>query len=446
MTAYLEARPRPKPLRAVALLAAAMAVAFAVAVWRGSMASQSLQLIDSPSTADEAPRAAVQQRSSQQEPARAEASSSSGGIDGSSSSGGTDRSSEGSPADPFAAPTRLHGPQRKAGPLDPREWLQPYALERHTEYMDYLEGWEQAHGQNPQPAGELPQQQPVTFPTCQVWVNHQYRILFLRHAKTGSTSVLNWFGCEQGGSCAPLRRLDPSISAAKAERIFSDYFVFTSVRNPYTRAVSQYKHMRRTMPARPECAQLTSWEKFCAFPPSMGLACRHHPQCCVMKEGYVYIHLVGQARCMTTAKGGLAVDYVIWADRLDEEIGGLFAAINQRRPPGVPELPVPRPEEVPKFNVAARCEEESRRQTESYSWGDQTYVTLAPAESERHCELREYFGPKHPQCLAQLNHFMQADLRLLMGGPILNSSGSSSAAVGSLAGSSSSGEEGMDRR
>ena len=30
----------------------------------------------------------------------------------------------------------------------------------------------------------------------------------------------------------------------------------------------------------------------------------------------------------------LAADYVIWADRLDEEIEGLFAAINQRRPPG----------------------------------------------------------------------------------------------------------------
>lgn len=115
------------------------------------------------------------------------------------------------------------------------------------------------------------------------------------------------------------------------------------------------------MLARPECAELVSWERFCAFPPSMGLACRRHPQCCVMKEvggrfwsqssvtaqgceravaqecravagvqcrrlqitplrghrratcllcpapllqGYVYIHLVGQAKCMTTAKGG----------------------------------------------------------------------------------------------------------------------------------------------
>ena len=97
---------------------------------------------------------------------------------------------------------------------------------------------------------------------------------------------------------------------------------------------------------------------------------------------------------------------------------------------------MPRPEEVEKFNVAARCEEESRRQTESYTWGNQTYATLAPAANERHCELWEYYGSKHPQCLAQLNHFMEADLRLLMGGPVVQSSGSSSSAGigGGLAG------------
>ena len=40
-----------------------------------------------------------------------------------------------------------------------------------------------------------------------------------------------------------------------------------------------------TMPARPECEDLTSWDAFCAFPPTMGLACRARPQCCVMQEG-----------------------------------------------------------------------------------------------------------------------------------------------------------------
>lgn len=35
----------------------------------------------------------------------------------------------------------------------------------------------------------------------------------------------------------------------------------------------------------------------------MGLACRKKPECCVMKEGFAYIHLVGQAGCMTTEDG-----------------------------------------------------------------------------------------------------------------------------------------------
>jgi hypothetical protein len=40
-----------------------------------------------------------------------------------------------------------------------------------------------------------------------------------------------------------------------------------------------------TTPAPPQA----SWEGFCAFPPSLGLACRRRPDCCVMGE-------VGQKR------------------------------------------------------------------------------------------------------------------------------------------------------
>lgn len=101
---------------------------------------------------------------------------------------------------------------------------------------------------------------------------------------------------------------------------------------------------------------------------------------------------------------------------------------------------MPRPEEVPKYNVAARCEEESKRQTETYAWADQTYITLAPAQDEQHCKLRDYYGSKHPHCLAQLNRFMEADLRLLMGGPVKpGGSGSSTSLVDSQGSSSPAG-------
>lgn len=62
-------------------------------------------------------------------------------------------------------------------------------------------------------------------------------------------------------------------------------------------------HATAPLPPPPAAPQ-ASWDSFCAFPPSLGAACRRRPECCVMKEGYVYIHLVGQARCMTTAAGG----------------------------------------------------------------------------------------------------------------------------------------------
>lgn len=134
---------------------------------------QVLQLADSfvstGSPGEDAGPTAGQQRGSQPVPDPAKSGSSGGSTDGSISRHPV--AAAASPDnDPFAAPTQLHGPQRKMGPLDPREWLQPYALERHAVYMDYLEQWEKAHGANPPPSGGLPPPQPATFPTCQVWV------------------------------------------------------------------------------------------------------------------------------------------------------------------------------------------------------------------------------------------------------------------------------------
>lgn len=128
---------------------------------------QVLQLADSfGSTGNEGEDLVIQQRYSDP----AESGSSSGSTDGSMSRHPVAAAAASPDTDPFAAPTQLHGPQRKMGPLDPREWLQPYALERHAVYMDYLEQWEKAHGANPPPSDGLPPPQPVTFPTCQVWV------------------------------------------------------------------------------------------------------------------------------------------------------------------------------------------------------------------------------------------------------------------------------------
>lgn len=119
------------------------------------------------------------------------------------------------------------------------------------------------------------------------------------------------------------------------------------MRNPFARAVSVFRHLRSTMLKRPECEQevrgcaacpaslaadmapactdastslpthlaflcplslppkklQVGWDHFCAFPPSLGIACRR-AGCCAHQEHFAHAHLVGQAACMTTADGG----------------------------------------------------------------------------------------------------------------------------------------------
>lgn len=54
----------------------------------------------------------------------------------------------------------------------------------------------------PPRAGKAPPPLPLTA-SCQVWVNHRYRALYLRHAKTASSSLFCHFnGCREGGGSA----------------------------------------------------------------------------------------------------------------------------------------------------------------------------------------------------------------------------------------------------
>ncbi|PSC74200.1 KRAB-A domain-containing 2-like isoform A [Micractinium conductrix] len=301
--------------------------------------------------------------------ARSDGDSSSGGSSGGGSSG--DSGAAAAAGDVYTAPTRLRGPVAKAGPLDPRQWHSEYAVERSALYNEYLVQQEAEHPWGMPPSTSLPQPSPIAFPKCQVFV-------------AGSSSVLHWFGfCNEDrrsgrDSCMDL--LDPATPAEEVARLWKEYFVFTAVRNPFDRAVSQYKFLVKKMHARPECEEMVSWDRFCASPPSMGLACRRRPECCVMKERFAYIHLNTQAACTTTAGGGLAVDYVAAVEQLDEELPAFFAAINSRRPADRPPLVLPAPQATRHFNADAKCGQ--GRQANS-TW--RGHVTLAPRE--QYCTL-----------------------------------------------------------
>ena len=127
---------------------------------------------------------------------------------------------------------------------------------------------------------------PPAFPHCRVFVNHAYKVVYLRAPKVASTTILDFFGScgrpEQGGnktSClTPLEVATPEEYA----ELWRSYFVFGFTRNPWARAVSSYRMLERYLAPKPGgagCHAAATWRSFCADPSSLGRLHREMPHC-----------------------------------------------------------------------------------------------------------------------------------------------------------------------
>lgn len=71
-------------------------------------------------------------------------------------------------------------------------WRPGLAVEHGRKQADQL--LQQAPQVSKQPANSPTLRPAISPPTPQCTQNHRYQMLYLRHAKAGSTSVLHWFG------------------------------------------------------------------------------------------------------------------------------------------------------------------------------------------------------------------------------------------------------------
>ena len=82
-------------------------------------------------------------------------------------------------------------------------------------------------------------------------ISHRHRCIYVKVPKCASKSVLDWFTTYAGGrhSVKPYWRgglLSERIQGVtRVMNLYSDYFTFTFVRNPYDRFVSLYLYLRR---------------------------------------------------------------------------------------------------------------------------------------------------------------------------------------------------------
>lgn len=230
--------------------------------------------------------------------------------------------------------------------------------------------------------------------------NHKYKVAYIRIQKTGSTTITQRFTqCGKPGADPDtcLELLDASTNATLAATLWRSYFVFTALRNPYSRFVSMYNFLTPGAAERPaECEPLGyTWDAFCTDPDSIGTHCPAHQDCCrgtVFGEVMYYRHIQQQSRCLATVDGTWAVDYLLRMEELTQDFKDMVAHVNALRVGWGPDFP-PLP--------------------------DRLTASMPVANPSKHASFVEYLRAPHEGCLERVRSFYADDLELLapVGGP-----------------------------
>ncbi|PSC67763.1 Sulfotransferase family [Micractinium conductrix] len=324
-------------------------------------------------------------------------------------------------------PSQLRGPVRKTGPL-----ISDRVLPSHFQAACQQAGWWAWLEGLAVPGSPAPRQ-PCQH--CQLFINTEYKFAYLRLPKTGGYTIVTTLGeCDAApgkpGCLTPLWKEVEAMGEGEAEallqRIHQDFFVFTSLRDPYERAVHMYSFlMLSTLPSPATCRYVMDWDRFCDNPVAFAQACAQQPHCCyalASEEGNgalrkaSHIHL--QAPCVLAADGGLAVDYVVRHADLAADLAAALAAINARRDPGLPELALPPrlPAPLSQGRLRQRCRDGRSQRHRQHSPVNVT----AEGESwaglvakEDYCSTADYYSGPHAHCKAAIARYYAADLQLV---------------------------------
>lgn len=159
------------------------------------------------------------------------------------------------------------------------------------------------------------------------------------------------------------------------------------------------------------------WDRFCTDPYSLGDVCQANRTCCPgIHPPHHYQHVEPQNKCLLTAEGGLAMDYVGRVERLDEDFAELLRLLNAR--PGVPRLPErqlkrlnvlgkkKRCKGVPAVKKPAKPKQQMRQQVEAVGAGG-VEVRRLP------CDTQDFFRGPHAPCLPAIRSFFAEDFEAL---------------------------------
>lgn len=272
------------------------------------------------------------------------------------------------------ASSAVHGWVDKAGPAAVQVWHHSADPQRRALWDAFLA--ERAAGRLAldEAYSGVPPHGPDPW-GCRLYFNHQYKIFFVRTAKTGSTTILeNVFpACVKSpGLPHCLERVaDSSMSVEEVAQLWREYTAFTFTRNVWGRAISQYQYLvhflKHNATSRRDgdsirCPRVR-WDDFCHDPLLLGAVCRKQPECCTKKWTHQDWHMVSrhcgcmlltprcskqlvgcapscrhavqrqQTACFLTGDDppGWAVDFIGRVEHFEEDLSKLFARVNRER-------------------------------------------------------------------------------------------------------------------
>ncbi|KAI7846434.1 hypothetical protein COHA_000046 [Chlorella ohadii] len=253
------------------------------------------------------------------------------------------------------APSPLHGPQQKGGL--PNRW--PVLLDHMTnkdadhhglpfDMSEEMYDWFARARTFNHSSGQSREGLQSPVPACHFWVDHKYRVVYVRNTKTAGTSISvamgmkeNPYVCQIDPPACYEKCIDKQLclqymwDPEEIRRTFAEYTVFTFVRNPWARAISSWKHIHNRG-LQPECRR--SFAHFAELPSSYGAMCLAKKACCTQRFGWILEHIEAQSTCIFDCDGNPSVDFIGRTEHLEEDAKELIELINRRRPMGTPVL------------------------------------------------------------------------------------------------------------
>ncbi|CAD7696363.1 unnamed protein product [Ostreobium quekettii] len=235
----------------------------------------------------------------------------------------------------LSARCRNRGPQKKTGMVDPKYWMAEHFEYRKSQMWSWID----------KPGATHP---PTPFPHCQVYINHDYRFIWVKGYKVGGTAMrgsLGWL-CDDSwwvpqdadlSHCSTPLWKNSSLTAQQAQEWWREYFVFGVVRNPLARFSSGYEYISQRMP---ENCTVPGMPAACRDPYVFAKTCRATACCNNSTVDHHVRHFGDQARCLFSQSDAPAVDFIAETENLDDDLEAIVNIINERRPEIMPPLVV----------------------------------------------------------------------------------------------------------